>query len=374
VSEGKPASAATDLVAELSARLDAGGLPELDPVELAAEGRSGWTEDALRAALETLADQGRVVLGERSICPNLTCRRPLAPADVEAKHCPSCDTDFRATGDEPAVRTVYRYAGPLSRDLEWAIVIHGMNTLGPWQEELSWRLSNQYRYSAPVLIYKYGIVRLGALFRFRHRALVRVLGERIRRGIEWAAKYDRHRPPDIILHSFGTLMFAKLLALPDFADLRFGRVILAGSIVRPDHLWASHLSSGRVEAILNHCGASDRTVELAAFAIPDTGPSGRVGFRDQAVLSVRADGYDHSTFFQDRGLTESLADEGLWEQFLRVPLGPLEDRRMDVVAAERWRRLPLPLRGAALWLLPLVGVGALALLRLSLLWICPFLA
>lgn len=373
MSDSRRQLSAEALAEILSARLRAGGVPELDSNELAAEGRPGWTGDAISAALEALADRKQLHRAQRLTCPAQACGRLLSPADVEAAHCPYCGADFRETGEEPVARTIYVYAGPRSRDLEWAIVIHGMNTLGPWQEELSWRLSNQYRYSAPVLIYKYGLIRLGVLFRFRHRALVRALGHRIQNAAAWAASYDRRRPPDVILHSFATLMFAKLLEMPEFKDLRFGRVILAGSIVRPDHSWAIHVGSGRVEALLNHCGSRDHIVELAALAIPDTGPSGRIGFRDASTINVCTVGYDHSTYFQDRGLKDALADEGLWERFLRLPLAALNVSPMDSGLAQRWRPLPFPLRRAALWLLPLLVVGALALLDVLLRLCCPAL-
>jgi len=360
------------LIAKLEALIAEGGAPEFDPVELARAGRLGWSRAELTAALETLAARGLLTRVDKALCPVQTCGRPISEEDVAAQRCPSCTTDFRTLDHpEPEVRTVYRYVGPLSRDVQWAVVMHGMNTLGPWQEEFSWRLALKLRYSAPVLIHKYGLVRLGVLFRFRHRALVQALGLRLTRSFALAAANGRTQPPDIILHSFGTLLFAKMLDDPAFKALRFGRVVMAGSIVRPDHTWHRHIEAGRVEAVLNHCGARDYIVDLAAFAIPDTGPSGRVGIIDAAVINVRADGYDHSTFFQDRGLDESLAAGGLWDRFLRVPPQTLQPVRMDGAAARAWRPLPWPLRRIALPAILLVtfivvagaGWGAVGLVR-----------
>lgn len=346
---GSPDAVARALVAGLRALIAEGSVPELDPVELAQDGKPGWTTERLIEALEALTSEGALTRAEKRFCPVPTCRRPISEEDAAALRCPHCTTDFRTLDDpEPVVRAVYRHAGPSSRDLEWAVVIHGMNTYGPWQEEFSWRLALKLRYSAPVLIYKYGKFRIGVLFRPAHRAAVRHLGDRIAASIALAQASNRHRPPDVILHSFATLLFAKLLDEPSFRHLRFGRVILAGSIVRPDYGWRRHIDAERVEAILNHCGSRDATVALAAFAIPDTGPSGHVGAADPGVLNVRAEGYDHSTFFEDRGLDESLAPGGLWDRFLRIPLGTLETMRMDSAPARVWRPLPQPLRRIAL--------------------------
>lgn len=360
---GAPGLVDSALVAELRALAADGAVPELDPVELAQTGKTGWTTPRLEAALEALMAEGALDRAEKHLCPVSTCGQPVSDGDIEAGRCPHCTTDYRTLEDaEPIVRTVYRHGGPISRDLQWAIVIHGMNTLGPWQEEFSWRLALKLRYSAPVLIYKYGIYRAGVLFRSSHRVAVRRLGARIAGSVALAVASNRKRPPDVVLHSFATLLFAKLLDEPKFKDLRFGRVILAGSIVRPDYVWRRHVDAGRVEAILNHCGSKDRIVDLAAFAIPDAGPSGRVGSSDPTVLSARTEGYDHSTFFQNRGLDESLAPSGLWDRFLRVPVAALEVNRMDLGPAKSWRPLPWGLRRIALPLMLVTAVIAAALI------------
>jgi len=349
-----------ELLAALTARIAARTTRELDPVELAGAGLG--SQEALGKALETLAEGGQVDRVVKWVCPETNCGRPLAEADRSANLCPHCQIDFRETGEEPIARTIYSISGELSRDIEWMIVIHGMNTLGPWQEELSWRLSNKFRYSAPVHIYKYGLVRLGVLLRFQHRQLVRALGHRVRRAAGFAAEFRRKRAPDVILHSFGTLLFARLLDDPEFADLRFGRVILAGSIVRPDHKWARHLETGRVEAILNHCGDEDRIVELANPFIPGSGPSGRRGLRDPRAYSVVAPGYNHSTFFEDRGLSENLAHDGVWDRFLRLPLNTFEGARMGPDAAAHWRPLFPVVQPVLAILVLLIVVGVIGVL------------
>lgn len=302
----------------LEGRIEARATRELDPVELAASGIG--TREAIAAGLEALVAPDYLTRTPKWICPVATCRRPLADEDRQAQRCPSCDADYRETGDEPVERMVYRIEGELSRDIAWTIVAHGMNTRGPWQEEFSWRLANKVNYSAPVLIHKYGMVRLGVLLMYRHRQLVETFGRQIREAIRFAVWAGRVQRPDVILHSFGTLMFAQLLNDKRFDDLKFGRVILAGSIVPPSYNWAEHLDKKRLDGVLNHCGDKDWVVELAAPFIPGSGPSGRRGLRDTRAFSILAKGYNHSTFFEPAGLRAALRRGGVWDRFLRLPL------------------------------------------------------
>jgi serine/threonine-protein kinase len=58
--------------------------------------------------------------------------------------------------------------------------------------------------------------------------------------------------PDIIAHSFGTWLVGH--ALESNPDIQVGRVVLTGSILRPDFNWKEHMPSGQVEAVLNHYG------------------------------------------------------------------------------------------------------------------------
>ena len=89
--------------------------------------------------------------------PMQECKSPINEDALDTKVCPHCSADFREEGVEPIKQTRYRIGGENSKDIYWMIVVHGMNTRGSWQEEISWRLANKFKYSAPVLIYKYGV-------------------------------------------------------------------------------------------------------------------------------------------------------------------------------------------------------------------------
>ncbi|EPJ76908.1 hypothetical protein CFII64_27413 [Pseudomonas sp. CFII64] len=101
-----------------------------------------------------------------------------------------------------------------------------------------------------------------------HRRLARRLGERIRIAIQQGTDSERPFRPDVIAHSGGTQLFSLILEDPDFHDLKPGRVIRAGSIVRPEFDWSRHIASGRVEAVMNHVVAKDSAVPLAQYTIP----------------------------------------------------------------------------------------------------------
>jgi hypothetical protein len=165
----------------------------------------------------------------------------------------------------------------------------------------------------------------GVLFRWRHEMLARHLNQRIREAIGHARENQIEEPPDIVIHSFGSQLFRLLLEMPEASDLKFGRVIAVGSVIRPDFDWSSCLRKGQVEAVFCQCGARDGAVPLAQFFIPGTGPGARHGFMDPAVINVRDDKYGHSTAFAAEELARNLAHGGRWDRFFREPLATFSD-------------------------------------------------
>jgi hypothetical protein len=309
-------------VHELLALLRSGQTTEIDPELLGARLADAGIEIPLLDAAAEAALVERISVWR---CPEPSCRR-IIDSDAIANHrCPHCETDFRETGDYPVKSFIYRSSMAISRSVPWLIAIHGFNTRAPWQEEFSWRVANRFKYHAPVLIYKYGLVRFGVLFRWRHTMLARQLSQRIRTAITHARENQISEPPDIVIHSFGSQVFRLVLEMAEASDLRFGRVIAVGSVIRPDFDWSSYLRNGRIEAVLCQCGARDWAVPFAQFFIPNTGPAGRHGFIDQAVINVRNGQYGHSTALTEGELARNLVRGGLWDRFLREPLATFSD-------------------------------------------------
>ena len=220
-----------------------------------------------------------------------------------------------------------------------------MNSRAKWQEKFSWQIANRLRYSAPVLIYKYGWATIDVLVCWLHRKLASRLGERMRIAIAQAEASQRPTRPDIIAHRFGTHLQSMVLTDPDFEDLKFGRVITAGSIIRPDFDWDSLIENGRVETVLNHVGGKDKPVLIAQFAIPGTGPCGRVGHTANKAINVCMPTFKHADFFLTENLRAQIVDGGLWHNFLTHPLEHFTPEGRLVVAS--WKRAPLVIRAAS---------------------------
>lgn len=328
----------------LIALLRSGQTLEVDPEVFEAKLAESGIEISAVQLLDAAAEAQVVERISTWRCPNPTCRRIIDADDVANRYCSHCETDFRETGDDPIEAVIYRGSTAVSRSVPWLIAVHGFNTRGPWQEDFSWRVANRFKYHAPVLIYKYGLVRFGVLFRWRHRVLAWRLGQQIRRAVIQARENQIEEPPDIVIHSFGSQLFRLVLEAEEFSDLRFGRVVVVGSVIRPDFKWSSYIRNGRIEAVLDQCGGGDWAVPFAQFTIPGTGPGGRHGFTDPAVINVRNAQYGHSTAFLEAELARNLARGGLWDRFLREPLASFSDPSGFAPAA--WS----PVHGLIRWL------------------------
>jgi len=289
----------------------------------------------------------------RFICP---CdRREILTAEQASQDtCPQCDRAFEADlHARPKAEALFVREAPETRDVRWVLALHGMNTKGAWQEAFNWLLSRIFKRSVPVAIYKYGVVRPGAVLKFRQRALMRVLNARIRHLSGETERSGFGGVPDVIAHSFGTWLLGH--ALQADPDLRVGRVILAGCILRPDFDWSA-LIPKQVEAVLCHTATKDLWARIAHYIIPDSGPSGILGFNDRSsvVHAVLHAGH-HSDFFGENTMPDLF--ENVWRPFLKAPSGsPLLSG--DGQPGPGWKQVLWPLRATVLRIALLVAVLA----------------
>jgi len=267
------------------------------PLEITAKflsERTSVAENECSRLLEELAASGLLIQTENFACTQ--CERLLTKEEVQGDEvCPYCEHPFAEK--KPIIVHRFIREAPRTRDIIWMLTLHGMNTRGSWQEDLNWLVSRSYGRMVPVAIYKYGIVRPGAVLRFRQRALVRGLIARIRRlsGETRAAGFGSM--PDVIAHSFGTWLLGH--ALRADPTLRVGRVILAGCILRPDFDWKELIDRQQVQAVLCHVASKDGWSGIAHYVIPDSGPSGRQGFNDRMnIRHAVLRGGHHSDFFR----------------------------------------------------------------------------
>jgi hypothetical protein len=341
---------------EIEKRRLAGDGLEFDPAALAEATATAWPDSGLQFFLDEMVAAQRIQRLQIRLCPNAACSQTLDPGMVASGECPRCHLAFREEDEEPVAAVRYRIVGDVSRDIRWMIVVHGMNTRAPWQEDLSWLIANKLKYAAPVLIHKYGWATIDVLVTPLHRRLARDLAEKIRRATDYARARGLTAAPDILVHSFGSRLFSLVLQHEDFADLRFGRVICAGSIIRPDFAWSPLIEAGRVEAVLNHMGGKDLPVLLTQFLIPGTGPSGRAGFLDPAVANEWSATFGHSGCLGEEHLRAALGKGGLWDCFLTQPQGLFAPDH--VFRSEGWSPAFAPLR----WLGHGVGLALFVLL------------
>lgn len=347
---------------ELSCRVELGENIEFSAALLARQlGESDVVR--LEAFLAKIVGWGSAIGFTAFICPVESCRRTL-PNGVDPVACPYCKTNFVEADAKAIPEQYFRLAAVISRDIRWMVVIHGMNSRAPWQETFSWEIANQLKYSAPVLIYKYGWATVEVLLAPVHRRMARKLGERFRTAIEAARSMGRPDRPDVVAHSFGTRLFSLVLEDPGFADLKFGRVITAGSIIRPNFDWDRHLAEKRVEAVMNHVAAKDGSVPFAQWCIPGSGPGGKVGYTSREVINVRNDAFGHSSFFRPENLGGLIRKNGLWHSFLTRPLGPFRPEG-SFVKEGSWKPPSLWLVAVPriLGFLVFVGVGIFSWLR-----------
>lgn len=306
-----------------------------------------------REMLDELAESGYVTVEQHQPCPQ--CQKDLCSEDLERLR---CECGQRLEGALPEVTRTYVLKGAMSRDVRWAVTVHGMNTAGVWQQDFSWRLAQLYGYAIPVGIYKYGNVKVApflAPLRRRHRKELLEYFRKVRAEMKASGHGGR---PDVIAHSFGTWLLAKMLVSDDSKDpIVLGRVILTGSIIRPDFDWAQLLEAGRVEAVLCHQAGRDFPARLAHWFIRGTGPSSVRGFNDrQRVQHFLSPDFVHSDYFTESHMAAVLMDQ--WAPFLTQPGNSMN------LPAEPTGSLPFTQWTPSLWRLITLTLPYVALLAI----------
>jgi hypothetical protein len=121
--------------------------------------------------------------------------------------------------------------------------------------------------------------------------------------VHWSEKIGFERPPHIIAHSFGTFLVGT--ALSTYTDLRVGRLILTGCVLKADYPWASFAksrNSQRFTAIHNEMAKRDWiavSAQLLQGFVPPMGHAGVFGFTDKRITcnwddARLVDGQGHS--------------------------------------------------------------------------------
>ncbi len=327
---------------------------------------------AAEVLLDRVAADGWIVKQIRRECPN--CEFELFEADVAALVCPNCEEEY--ADHDGVVETVVYVRDVTTRQVDWVVAIHGMNTRGAWQEEFSWYFGTTWGRSVPVSVYKYGKVITGLLLTWKRRKLQQKLRARLAALRDQAEGQGFTGRPDVIAHSFGTWLLGHVLLAelqrPEEERLRLGRLILAGCVLRPDFNWKAVKDAGLVDEVLCHYGTKDIVVPLAHFTIWHSGPSGRRGFDGDQVINVTAEGYGHSDLMStDKCVIDGTHGQKCkavnaertthldhtyrtyWRPFLTRPATELAQLPDLQNPATPWRQAPWLLRGTILPILAL---------------------
>lgn len=301
---------APEVVDRLSALLAAEGTVVLEARDVSMQ--TGLRQADVEACLHRLAEAGEVRRVEYLECS--VCHTRHSAEDVIDGRCNACGAEF--VDNPPNEIAAFVRDGEPTRDARWLVTVHGMNTYGQWQQDFTWLLAKAYGYSIPSFIYKYGRLLVSPFLVTRQKHYVSRLAADLRSRIEEMAGTSYGTRADVIAHSFGTLLVARVLC--DNPDLKVGRVVLTGSIIPPEFDWAELMQRDQVEGVLCHSGGRDAWVRLAPYFIPGSGPSGAYGFRQtDTVRHLHSPTYAHSDFFEPDHLTEMLA--GPWGSFLTTP-------------------------------------------------------
>jgi pimeloyl-ACP methyl ester carboxylesterase len=234
-------------------------------------------------------------------------------------------------------------------------LITGMGMRGEMEDRLCRELARIYTPAIPIVIHRYGLIRTGALSRWRQRAAIDKLAERMRLHEDRTVDRARTRP-HIVAHSFGAWLIGNVLRRNP--DIRVGRIILIGSVLRPDFEWNELIAAGQVEAVLNHYGSRDYWSWVSEYFIPESGPSGFRGFAEcSGVFNCMGRRFRHTTFFEERNIED--IQQSLWRPFFTLPAGKLRELTGPDVASA-WRPVPWVLSANLFRLLLLMFLGTAA--------------
>jgi len=331
--------------------------------------------DTLRAAYEQgsisftaaeLADAASTLDETYDEDEALALMRAAGPWLEERTRALSPDPEF--PDEAPPSIPIFTWIGPQRSRLGWLVLVHGMNTRGDWQQYLAFDVGRWCGTSVPTFIHKYGRIIVGVILPWRRRKFARDLKKRLVELSKQATEERLPEAPDVVAHSFGTWMLGHVLldqmARGEPYDVKVGRVILTGSILRPDFPWERLQQAGLVEDVLNHYATNDPVVPWAHWTIVDSGPSGRRGFDPPAtphdhleVINVQALPEGHSGALSDEQRYGNYS--ATWVPFLTNPPGGAATGVEVEIPEKKWRQAWWPLRGT---LLPTVAVPLLGVL------------
>jgi pimeloyl-ACP methyl ester carboxylesterase len=212
------------------------------------------------------------------------------------------------------VPTAPVYSPPL------VISIHGIRTSGQWQKVFASVLSGSPSKTDSFYFGQYGLLRF--LTPPFNRLLVDRFYDWYGTAVRSCAMVDLDRfdkRPSVVAHSLGSWIVGN--AMLKFEDVRFDKIVFAGSILPRDFDWGLVIARGQVFSVRNECGQKDPWPKWASRVVARTGTGGSEGFEwcSSAVENVGCQWFGHSDALMQQYI------ERHWKPFLfRKPPPPLD--------------------------------------------------
>lgn len=175
------------------------------------------------------------------------------------------------------------------------ILLHGIRTAGAWEDRLAQVL--QVERQLTTIPIKYGVFNI---LNFLIPPLRKRACALVERHLSNIHDLYPHAKVVVVAHSFGTYIVARLLAERRCV---VDRLILCGSVIRPNFDWKTALPFANRSIIINDVGTKDVWPIIAHATSFGCGASGFLGFGNPCVTD-RFHPLRHSGFFGEHHIEE----------------------------------------------------------------------
>jgi pimeloyl-ACP methyl ester carboxylesterase len=198
------------------------------------------------------------------------------------------------------------------------VSIHGIRTRGEWQKKFDGVISSLRCQTGAFDYGSYSTLRF--LNPRSNAKLVDKFYEWIFSIIKSCRRVDLEtydKRPSVVAHSLGTWIVGNAMLKHD--DLRFDKLIFAGSILPRDFDWATLFMRDQVSFVHNEVGGQDPWPWWASHLVPGTGTSGSKGFESFSTVVHNVD----KNLFRHSDSTVQAHIENNWIPVLRRRPSPL---------------------------------------------------
>lgn len=220
------------------------------------------------------------------------------------------------------------------------ITVHGIRTLGQWQDRLG-KLLQVSEPEVKTYHYRYGYF---SVLAFMIPFLRWLVTRRFRSELEIVLREQEWDRIDIVAHSFGTHLAGWALnSVPQEKRKAIHTILFAGSVLKPNFTWR-RLLEGSTARVVNECGIRDTVLVCNQLFVLFSGMAGRVGFTGMTSERLINRYYDmgHSGYFLRAG---SFSDHFMQQNWI-----PLLTSNAPPVKYDE-RPIPSFLEGVVIWAL-----------------------